>query len=241
MVNKTLITPLLLALGLILGLIAAQQLGGNNAQAEPPMQSGSSAKEKMVADTDTDTTEAMGEKNLETASFGAGCFWCVEAVFQKLKGVESITSGYMGGHTENPTYKQICTGNTGHAEIIQIKYDPALIEFKDLLQVFWKTHDPTTLNRQGNDTGTQYRSAVFFHDETQKELAVKYKAKLNESGAFRSPIVTEIVAAAKFYPAEKYHQNYWNTEGQSSGYCQIMIPPKLEKLKAAFADKLKDE
>ena len=177
----------------------------------------------------------------QTLIVAGGCFWCVEAVFQKLKGIKSVESGYMGGHTENPTYKQICVGDTGHAEIIQIQFDPEVITFKEPLQVFWKTHDPTTLNRQGNDTGTQYRSAVFYNNDTQKELAEKYKAKLNESGAFRAPIVTEITAASKYYPAEKYHQNYWNTKGQESGYCKALIPPKLEKLKAAFADKLKEE
>ena len=176
---------------------------------------------------------------METATFGAGCFWCVEAVFQKLKGVQSVESGYMGGHTIDPTYKQICSGTTGHAEVIQIKFDPKVISFKDLLEVFWKTHDPTTINRQGNDIGSQYRSAVFFNDDTQKELAEKYKQKLNESRAFRTPIVTEITAATKYYPAEKYHQNYWNTQGQSSGYCQAVIPAKLKKLEAVFGDKLK--
>ena len=233
MTFKTLSSSCLLGAGLILGLITAQQVV-SNAQAENPIQ-------EPAQNDAAEKSKETGEKKLETATFGAGCFWCVEAVFQRLKGVESVKSGYMGGTTENPTYKEICTGTTGHAEIIQIEYDPTQVTFADLLQVFWKTHDPTTLNRQGYDEGTQYRSAVFFHDDTQKELAETYKKKLNESGAFRAPIVTEVSAAEKFYPAEDYHQNYWNTQGQGSRYCQALIPPKLEKLKAVFADKLKDE
>lgn len=225
----------LVSAALVIGLISAQGLG-TSAMAKP-VQDGSDSK---PASSQSKATNPSEDTTLETANFGAGCFWCVEAVFQKLKGVQSVESGYMGGHTLDPTYKQICTGTTGHAEIIQIKFDPAVITFKELLEVFWKTHDPTTLNRQGNDTGTQYRSAVFYETDTQKELAEKYKAKLNESGAFRAPIVTEVTSATKYYPAEKYHQNYWNTQGQGNGYCQAVIPPKLKKLKAAFADKLKE-
>ena len=240
---KSLFSLALLATALVVGLLSAQGLN-SDARAEP-VQEGSTSKGQTTEGQPSTNKLAVAPENteeqkLETATFGAGCFWCVEAVFQKLKGVESVTSGYMGGHTDNPTYKQICTGTTGHAEIIQIEFDPTVIEFKDLLQVFWKTHDPTTLNRQGNDTGTQYRSVVFYHNDTQKELAEKYKAKLDELGAYRAPIVTEITAATKFYPAEGYHQNFWNTQGQGSGYCQAVIPPKLEKLKAAFADKLKE-
>ncbi len=228
----------MLAIALVIGVVSAQGLG-SNAQAKP-VQDGADVEATSSSDAAADSTPQTEEKKLETATFGAGCFWCVEAVFQKLNGVESVESGYMGGHTLNPTYKQICTGTTGHAEVIQIQFDPAVISFKELLEVFWKTHDPTTLNRQGNDVGTQYRSAVFYNNDTQKELAEKYKAKLNESGAFRAPIVTEVTAATKYYPAEKYHQNYWNTQGKSNGYCQAVIPPKLKKLKAAFADKLKE-
>lgn len=235
---KSIFTFCMLAIALVIGVISAQGLG-SNAQAKP-FQDGTNVEATPAADVLSDSTIQTQEKKLETATFGAGCFWCVEAVFQKLKGVRSVESGYMGGHTLDPTYKQICTGTTGHAEIIKIEFDPAVITFKELLEVFWKTHDPTTLNRQGNDTGTQYRSAVFYNNDTQKELAEKYKAKLNESGAFRAPIVTEVTAATKYYPAEKYHQNYWNTQGQESGYCQAVIPPKLKKLKAAFADKLKE-
>ena len=146
----------------------------------------------------------------ELATFGSGCFWCTEAIFQSLKGVESVVSGYSGGSVENPSYEQVCSGTTGHAEVTQIQYDPNVISFKKLLEVFWKTHDPTTLNRQGADVGTQYRSAIFYHSEKQRELAEKYKKRLDESGAFPNPIVTEITAFTQFYPAEDYHQNYYD-------------------------------
>jgi peptide-methionine (S)-S-oxide reductase len=175
---------------------------------------------------------------METATFGAGCFWCVEAVFQDLKGVQSVVSGYAGGTTKNPTYKQVCTGTTGHAEVCQITYDPGVVSFPELLEVFWKTHDPTTLNRQGNDVGTQYRSAIFYHSDEQKRLAERYKKELNASGAFASPIVTEIVPFTNFYKAEDYHQNYFNQNGNQA-YCQFVIRPKVEKFRQVFRDKLK--
>ena len=186
-------------------------------------------------------TEMDNDKpsTLKIATFGGGCFWCVEAVFQRLKGVEKVESGYMGGQVDNPTYEQVCSGKTGHAEVIQITYDESQVSFDVLLQVFWKTHDPTTLNRQGNDVGTQYRSVVFYHDEKQKELAESYIKKLNEEKAFPNPVVTEVAAASKFYEAEDYHQNYWNEKGRGNGYCVALIPPKLEKLKKVFGDKLK--
>lgn len=177
---------------------------------------------------------------LEIATFGSGCFWCTEAVFQHLEGVKSVTSGYSGGHVENPTYEQICGKKTGHAEVVQIEYDPSVITFKEMLEVFWKTHDPTTPNQQGNDIGPQYRSVVFYHDETQKELTEKYKKSLDESGAFSKPIVTEISKFEKFYPAEDYHQDYYELNPRQ-GYCAFVIAPKLKKFKEAFADKLKEE
>ena len=174
---------------------------------------------------------------LETATFGSGCFWCTEAFFERLRGVESVVSGYSGGHVENPTYEQVCAGWTGHAEVIQVGYDPAAITYPELLEVFWKTHDPTTLNRQGNDTGTQYRSAIFFHSDEQRQQAEHFKQKLGESGAYRDPIVTEIVPFEKFYAAEKYHQNYYESN-PTQGYCSFVIRPKMEKFQQAFADKL---
>lgn len=174
---------------------------------------------------------------MDTATFGAGCFWCVEAVFQELKGVISVKSGYMGGKIKNPTYKEICSGLTGHAEVCQIVYDPTIITYKDLLEAFWQSHDPTTLNRQGADVGTQYRSVIFFHNEEQKLAAEFYKNKLNEENAFGKAVVTEIAALAPFYIAEDYHQNYYNENGDAP-YCQFVIAPKLEKFRKAFASKI---
>jgi peptide-methionine (S)-S-oxide reductase len=174
----------------------------------------------------------------QLATFGNGCFWCTEAVFQQMKGVEKVVSGYTGGHVKNPTYKQVCSGTTGHAEVIQITFDPRVVSYATLLEAFWRTHDPTTLNRQGNDVGTQYRSAIFYHTPRQKELAELYKAKLDEAQVFPAPVVTEIVPAVEFYAAEDYHQNFFN-DNPSQPYCRAMIPSKLDKLKKVFADKLK--
>jgi peptide-methionine (S)-S-oxide reductase len=186
-------------------------------------------------------SETMENKNtLDTATFGGGCFWCVEAIYQQLKGVISVTSGYEGGTTENPTYKEVCNGNTGHAEVCQIVFDTTLISFSDLLEVFWSIHDPTTMNRQGPDIGTQYRSVIFYHNRQQMLLAETYKQKLNISGAFNSPIVTEITPEKTFYKAEDYHQNYFNLNSNQS-YCNIVIVPKLDKFKKVFKDKLKTQ
>jgi peptide-methionine (S)-S-oxide reductase len=177
-------------------------------------------------------------EGMERATFGSGCFWCTEAVFQQLRGVHTVASGYSGGQVPNPTYRQVCTGTTGHAEVIHVVYDPKLVSYAELLEAFWKSHDPTTLNRQGNDHGTQYRSVVFYHNEEQRKLAEEYKQRLDESGAFPAPIVTEIAPFAAFYPAEDYHQNYFNEHGHEP-YCAMIIRPKLEKFRKAFADKLK--
>ncbi len=173
-----------------------------------------------------------------TATFGNGCFWCTEAIFQELKGVKSVTSGYTGGRVQNPTYEQICRGDTGHAEAVRIAFDPEVISYPELLEVFWRTHDPTTLNRQGRDTGTQYRSAIFFHSPRQRELAEKYKAKIDEAKVYDKPVVTEIVAAGEFFPAEAYHQNFF-VSNPKNGYCRSIIQPKMEKLKKVFPDKVK--
>lgn len=185
----------------------------------------------------SDTMETT-HKGKDTATLGAGCFWCVEAVFQRLKGVDTVISGYMGGKISKPTYKEVCSGLTGHAEVIQITFDPAVISYQEILEVFWNTHDPTTLNRQGNDAGTQYRSAIFYHSEAQREIAEAYKKQLDTSGVFTSPIVTEIVPAVVFYPAEEYHQDYYNQNG-SQPYCQFVVRPKVEKFQKKYADKLK--
>ena len=216
-----------LLLGFIVApLLLAQQRGRQSSDPEKEV-----AVEKK--------SETAKDKKLETANFGAGCFWCVEAVFQQLKGVESVESGYMGGSVVNPSYEAVCTGTTGHAEICQIKYDSNVISFPELLEVFWKTHDPTTLNRQGNDRGTQYRSAIFYTTEEQKKQAEDIKKRLNESGAFNNPIVTEVTKASEFYGAGNYHADYFR-RNPNAGYCQFVIVPKVEKFKKVFADKLKE-
>ncbi|MCE9561363.1 MAG: peptide-methionine (S)-S-oxide reductase MsrA [Planctomycetes bacterium] len=182
-----------------------------------------------------DATPASGS---ELATFGSGCFWCTEAVFQQLKGVKKVVSGYSGGAVKNPTYEQVCTATTGHAEVIQVTFDPAVISYPELLEVFWRSHDPTTRNRQGNDVGPQYRSVIFTHSERQQQLAERYKAKIDAAQVFSKPLVTEIVPFVEFYPAEMYHQDYYATNGRQP-YCQAVIRPKVDKLKAVFADKIK--
>ncbi|MFW0715801.1 peptide-methionine (S)-S-oxide reductase MsrA [Pedobacter sp. N23S346] len=177
-------------------------------------------------------------KKTEKATFGMGCFWCTEAIFQRLKGVTAVKSGYEGGALANPTYEEVCTGNTGHAEVLQVTYNPMEISYDELLEVFWKSHDPTTLNRQGADTGTQYRSVIFYHTPQQKALADKYKAELNKTNAYGKKVVTAIEAAKPFYVAESYHQNYFNKNGNES-YCRLVIQPKIEKLEKIFKSKLK--
>jgi peptide-methionine (S)-S-oxide reductase len=175
----------------------------------------------------------------DTTYLAAGCFWCIEAIFQQLDGVISVTSGYTAGNLKNPTYKEVCSGTTGHAEAARIVFDPKEISFDELLEVFWKTHDPTTLNRQGADVGSQYRSGIYYISENQNIIASKYKTELNTSGAFDKPIVTEIIPFdGVFYEAEDYHQNYYNQNGDQ-GYCRMVIQPKMEKFKKVFPDKLK--
>lgn len=193
---------------------------------------------KPIPKLTTMTTESSNPHSLDTATFGAGCFWCVEAVYQQLEGVISVTSGYSGGSIKNPTYKEVCSGLTGHAEVCRIVFDPKVITYPELLQAFWVSHDPTTLNRQGNDLGTQYRSVIYYHSNEQKELAEKYKKELDASHAYPDPIVTEISPLAEFYPAEDYHQNYFNENGDQP-YCQFVVKPKVEKFKKVFKEKLK--
>ena len=178
------------------------------------------------------------QEKMDVATFAGGCFWCTEAVFLEINGVKSVKSGYIGGKTINPTYKDICNGDTGHAEAIQIEFDSSKISFGELLEVFFATHDPTTLNRQGNDSGTQYRSEIFYHNELQKITADAYIALLTKENTFGKPIVTVISAATKFYEAEDYQQNYYN-QNQSQGYCSYVITPKVEKVRKLFKDKLK--
>lgn len=175
----------------------------------------------------------------ELATFGTGCFWCTEAIFQRVKGVVRVESGYSGGHVDNPTYKQVTTGATGHAEVLRIEFDPSVVTFETLLEVFWHTHDPTTLNRQGADVGPQYRSAIFFHNETQKIKALASKHKTEEAKLWKDPIVTEISPLINYYAAEDYHQNYFNNN-PNAGYCNYVIAPKVKKFKEQFPDLLSE-
>ena len=198
----------------------------------------SSKKEDKNSTIKSEEMTTTGTEKLDTATFGAGCFWCVEAVFQQLDGVKSVTSGYSGGAIKNPSYKEVCSGTTGHAEVCNIVFDSNKISFTEMLEAFYGAHDPTTMNQQGNDRGTQYRSAVFYHSEEQKKTAEEIKAKLNTEKVFASPVVTEISAYKNFYKAEDYHQNYYNLNGDQP-YCQFVIQPKVEKFKKVFKEKLK--
>ena len=186
---------------------------------------------------DKTITKSM-ESEVDTITLGSGCFWCTEAFFQELKGVVSVRSGYSGGKTDNPKYKEVCSGSTGHAEVVQVIYYDDSLTVSDILEVFWQTHNPTTLNRQGADKGTQYRSAIFYHNDTQKQIAEQLKAKLDSSGAWSDPIVTEITKFSKFYPAENYHQDYYSINGEQP-YCRAVITPKMDKFRKVFKDKLK--
>jgi peptide-methionine (S)-S-oxide reductase len=186
-----------------------------------------------------DSTNASPGTGLETATFGAGCFWCVEAQFQMLDGVVKVESGFSGGNVKNPSYREVCNGTTGHAEVCNITFDPKKISYDEMLAAFWQTHDPTQLNRQGNDVGTQYRSAIFYHNENQRQLAEKYKKKLNDEKVYETgPVVTQIAPFTAFYKAEDYHSNYYKNNGQEQ-YCQFVIRPKVEKFQKVFAGKLK--
>lgn len=192
----------------------------------------------MIKDDFKEPVKVKEIEGMEVATFAGGCFWCTEAVFLEIKGVEKVVSGYIGGKTKNPTYKDICTGETGHAEAIQITYNPKEVAYEDLLEVFFETHDPTTLNRQGVDVGTQYRSEIFYHSEAQKVKAENYIELLVKEKLYDKSIVTKISSATQFYPAEDYHQNYYN-QNSSQGYCQMVIAPKLEKLHKYYKSKLK--
>jgi len=196
----------------------------------------SQTKKPDLAHRQSDSKPMNNETQL--ATFGAGCFWCTEAVFLNVKGVTKVVSGYEGGKVKNPSYREVCTGETGHAEVTQISYDPSKVSYEELLEVFWNTHDPTTLNKQGADEGTQYRSVVFYHNDEQKKVAEAYKKQLDASHVYKHPIVTEISPASTFYAAEDYHQNYYELN-PNQGYCQYVIRPKVEKFKKQFADKLK--
>jgi len=187
-------------------------------------------KEENAAASTASADPAEGSGNLQVVTLGGGCFWCTEAVMQRVEGVVEVVSGYMGGHVENPTYEQIITKTTGHAEVIQVTYDPADITFEELLDIFWQAHDPTTLNRQGADVGPQYRSVIFYHTPEQRNIAEKSMRALDESGVYPDPAVTEITAASTFWEAEEYHQNYYNLNKDKNPYCRVVISPKLQKL-----------
>lgn len=180
------------------------------------------------------------DKNLEIATFANGCFWCTEAIFKRLKGVISVNPGYSGGKIENPSYKDVCSGNTGHAEAIQIEFEPSIISFSKILEVFWHTHDPTTLNQQGNDIGTQYRSAIFYHNEKQKQDAQELKAKIEKKGIYKDPLVTKITQFTNFYPAENYHKDYYD-KNKDYPYCRFVIDPKVKKLLEKYSNDVKTE
>jgi peptide-methionine (S)-S-oxide reductase len=223
-----------------LGIAAIFSLAG----CEPSGTARPQSVEKTIVNADKttapDTTSAPDvttetDPKLAKATFGGGCFWCVEAVFERIPGVKSAVSGYAGGKAENPSYALVCTGLTGHAEVVQVAYDPAVASFDDLLDAFWQAHDPTTLNSQGPDHGTQYRSVIFYHDDAQKEAALKSIAALNASGRLASPVVTEVVPLTKFYPAEANHQDYYRNNSNAP-YCRMMIAPKLDKLKVKAKD-----
>jgi peptide-methionine (S)-S-oxide reductase len=219
LIMKNILSAILIAI-FVFGAASCQQTNSNN---------------KMK---DDETTMINPSAKTDTATFGQGCFWCSEAIFERVEGVNSVVSGYAGGHVPNPIYEQVCNGNTGHAEVVQIIYNPDVISYDDLLKIFWKTHDPTTLNRQGADVGEQYRSIILYHNEDQKEKAEYYKNELGKSGAWNKPIVTEIVPFTKFYKSEDYHQDYFKNNPYQS-YCSFVIAPKVEKFEKVFKDKLK--
>jgi peptide-methionine (S)-S-oxide reductase len=194
----------------------------------------------VETDKSQDVQSEHSGRKLETATLGGGCFWCVEAVFQEVKGVESVMSGYSGGTKETADYKTVCSGATSHAEVVQVRFDPEVISFAEILEIFWTTHDPTTPNRQGNDVGPQYRSVIFYHNEEQKRIAEKSKAEV-AAGIWDDPVVTEISPLKDFYPAEDYHQDYYAKTGNRNPYCTFVITPKITKLRKKFAHKLKQQ
>jgi len=224
---------LLLFLGLISFMLVIAGCLSNSSEPEVDVSRYVPAVENENEDNDMSASE-----DLVKATFGGGCFWCTEAIYQEVEGVQSVESGYAGGSKETAVYSKVGGGNTNHAEVVQITYDPAKVSYADLLEIFWKTHDPTTLNQQGADIGTQYRSVVFYHDEKQKQVATEYKKQLDDSKTFGKPIVTEITEYPGFFPAEKYHQDYFALN-PDQGYCQMVISPKIEKFRKNFADKLK--
>lgn len=225
------VAPVLIALA-VLGLLLLVLL---SARSEPDMPEHFPAFDPTTIEPDT-----APPADTEVATFGSGCFWCTEAVFQQMKGVLKVESGYSGGHVRNPSYEAVCTGTTGHAEVVQVTFDPKVISFAELLEVFWRSHDPTTKDRQGNDRGPQYRSAVFYHSERQRKLAEAYKRAIDDAAVFRNPLVTEVSPFTEFFPATEDHQNFY-ANNPRDGYCRAVIGPKVEKLRRVFEGKLKGE
>ena len=199
-----------------------------------PVEGAASAAESTPED------ESMTTTKTELATLGGGCFWCIEAVFERVRGVEKVVSGYSGGRRANPTYEQVTTGATGHAEVVQVHFDPSVLSFRQVLEIFFAMHDPTTLNRQGADVGTQYRSVIFYHDEKQKETAQELLREFERESVFPDPVVTELSPLSAFYEAERYHQDYYDNN-PSQGYCRVVIAPKVNKLRAKYTELLKDE
>jgi len=230
--SRTLILPIALAVAalLVVPAFSADQ---------PAAKKAKSAKEKADATAESKDKESDSPARLEEATFGSGCFWCAEAVYQQIKGVKSVVSGYSGGSVKNPTYQEVSTGLTGHAEVVQLTFDPDVVSFDELLEIFWKSHDPTKLNEQGPDHGTQYRSVIFYHSDEQKQIAEKSKQKHTKPGRTAPKIVTEITKFSEFYPAEDYHQNYFKNNPRAD-YCQNFIRPKVNKVKKEFKEQLKD-
>jgi peptide-methionine (S)-S-oxide reductase len=218
---------------LLLGAALLSAVPAARAESSVPDRSKSSGNQPAASEKDA----AEHEPKLQTATFGAGCFWCSEAVFQRIKGVESVMPGYSGGYVKNPTYEQVSMKTTGHAEVVQITYDPSVVSYKELLEIFWKSHDPTKINKQGLDKGPQYRSVIFYHDDEQKKLAEFYKKELDKEKIFSHKIVTEISPFKEFYPAEAYHVNYFNNNPNEE-YCEAIIGPKVNKIKRLFKDKV---
>lgn len=223
---------LLLGIGAALAL-AAFVTNGSLAMPDKPQDS-----DKPAAMDNQPAENEVAPPAWQQATFGGGCFWCTEAMLEQLRGVHKVESGYSGGEVENPTYEQVCSGVSGHAEVVQVTYDPSQISYVELLEAFWRSHDPTTLNRQGNDYGTQYRSVIFYHDDEQQRVAKELLADLEKAGVYSQPIVTEISPLQKFYPAEGYHQSYYQRNG-AQPYCAYVIMPKLAKFREVFRDKLK--
>jgi peptide-methionine (S)-S-oxide reductase len=224
---------------MLFGLLVLASCQGEPADTAPGQASAAEETTLQAMDRSTTLSEQQTmNQSLEEATFGSGCFWCTEAFFEDLKGVQRVVSGYSGGHIKNPGYREVCSGRTGHAEVVRIVYDASVVSYAELLEVFWATHDPTTLNRQGNDVGTQYRSVIFFHNPEQERIARASKEAAQASGIWNDPIVTEISPLVNWYPAEEYHQDYFANNPEQP-YCAYLIRPKMDKFRAAFAEKLK--